>query len=53
MAKYTVRPGSGGIGFDITVIGGKCARNTLLGFSTEIEAQAGPLQLGGVLDFWM
>jgi len=40
MAKYTVLPGSGGVGFDIAVISGNGARNTLLGFETEMEAQA-------------
>ncbi len=40
MSKYTVRPGNGGVGFDIAVISGNGARNTLLGFGTEMEAQA-------------
>jgi hypothetical protein len=40
MSKYTVSPGYGGVGFDIAVISGNGARNTLLGFATELEAQA-------------
>ena len=40
MSKYTVSPRSGGVGFDIAVISGNGARNTLLGFATEMEAQA-------------
>jgi hypothetical protein len=40
MAKYTVRPNGSGAGYDIAVIGGNGARNTLLGFDTEMEAQA-------------
>jgi hypothetical protein len=40
MSKYDVRPADSGIGFDIVVLGGNGARNTLLGFGTEIEAQA-------------
>ena len=39
MSKYTVRSSSSGVGFDIAVIGGDGARNTLLGFDTEMEAQ--------------
>jgi hypothetical protein len=40
MSKYIVRPGGSGVGFDIAITGGNGARNTLLGFSTEREAEA-------------
>jgi hypothetical protein len=39
MSQYIVRSSSSGVGFDIAVIGGDNARNTLLGFDTEMEAQ--------------
>jgi len=40
MATYTVIPRTDQTGFDVAVVGNDGARQTLLGFETEVDAQA-------------
>jgi hypothetical protein len=40
MATYTIIPRTGGDGFDIGLIGENGARQTMLGFATETDAEA-------------
>jgi hypothetical protein len=40
MAKYTIHPGEGGVGFEISVISDNGAKQTMLGFKTVAEADA-------------
>jgi hypothetical protein len=40
MASYTIKPRADGAGFDIGVVGSNGARQTMLGFKTEAEAEA-------------
>jgi hypothetical protein len=40
MAKYTIHPGEGGVGFEISVVSDNGAHQTMLGFKTVAEADA-------------
>jgi hypothetical protein len=40
MATYTIIPHPDQSGFDIAIVGANGARQTMLGFSTEADAQA-------------
>jgi hypothetical protein len=40
MAKYTIYPGEGGGGFEVSVISNNGAKQTMLGFKTVAEADA-------------
>jgi hypothetical protein len=40
MATYNVIPGGDGLSFDINVVGGNGARNTMLGFGSKEEVLA-------------
>jgi hypothetical protein len=54
MATYQIIPRSGGDGYDIAVVGDDGARNTMLGFETEADAEewiAHDKELGGPLEW--
>jgi hypothetical protein len=40
MATYTITPNSDGTGFNINIAGNDGARQTMLGFASEAEAEA-------------
>lgn len=44
MTKYTILPSGDGTGFNISIAGSDGARQTLLGFESEAEAEAWILQ---------